>query len=341
MGTMQVGWTTVWGGSVDDFRSQLRIAERAGISAVGIGDSPSAWEDVLVALAVAVGETSTMTLATMVAIPFLRHPIALARAMSTLQRLSGQRMVCGLGTGASAASATGNKPATQAEMREYLLVVKALLAGDAPTWRGLRLSPLAEPAELPVYYSAWGPKSLEVAAEVADGVIFKCGGADSEDIADRVSRLHTAAAAHGRDPADIDIWAYGYVALEESRHEALRSIAHLLASSGRYDYQAQHARTTLSGGVLAKLGELQRRYDVSQHVLPGGTNGIVAEELGLLDFLAQRTAIAGTVDDVRQDLTKLRRAGVKRYFALAPSTPDPTALLQQLATCAVAESANE
>jgi alkanesulfonate monooxygenase SsuD/methylene tetrahydromethanopterin reductase-like flavin-dependent oxidoreductase (luciferase family) len=329
---MRAGWVTVWGGGAAQLRRQIRLAESAGISAIGIGDSPSGWNELYVSLTIAAYETASMTIAPMVAVPFLRHPVIHARAMSSLAELTGGRVIFGLGTGASAAAGTGNRPATQAEMREYMRVTRALLNGEEAVWQGKPLGALKEPRPVPLYYSAWGPKSLEVAGEVADGVIIKIGSSLDAVVA-KVAAVRSAAQRAGRDPGSVDVWAYGYASFADTRKAALESISSLLASSGAYDYLAPHATAGVPEETLSKLQELQHRYDVAQHVVPGGPNGTVARELGLLEFLAERTAIAGTPADVAAYLEQLHRAGISAYFALAPTSASPEAMLRDLASC--------
>src|SRR6516225_1698040 len=137
---MRAGWVTVWSGDAAQFRRQLRLAESVGISAIGIGDSPSGWNELYISLTIAAYETASMTIAPMVAVPFLRHPVIHARAMSSLAELTGGRVIFGLGTGASGATGTGNRPATQDEMREYIRVLRALLNGEEAVWQGKPLA---------------------------------------------------------------------------------------------------------------------------------------------------------------------------------------------------------
>lgn len=54
---VQLGTILLWGTDIDVFRHQLRLAEELGYSAIGVGDSPAAWQDMYVSLAVAALET--------------------------------------------------------------------------------------------------------------------------------------------------------------------------------------------------------------------------------------------------------------------------------------------
>ncbi|HEV2814636.1 MAG TPA: LLM class flavin-dependent oxidoreductase, partial [Solirubrobacteraceae bacterium] len=70
---------------------------------------------------------------------------------------------------------TIDKPVS--EMREYVAIVRAILRGEDPPagdkWRtGFRLAGMEPRPELPIYVAALSPRMLQLAGEVADGVIL-------------------------------------------------------------------------------------------------------------------------------------------------------------------------
>src|SRR4029079_13607530 len=60
-------------------------------------------------------------------------------------------------------------------------------------------------SEIPIYLAALGPKNLDLTGEIADGWLAIFFDPDTAD--GHIARLHDAARAAGRDPADIDICA--------------------------------------------------------------------------------------------------------------------------------------
>src|SRR5207247_9030348 len=70
----------------------------------------------------------------------------------------------------------GAKPGTLAEMHECIKTVRALLAGDSVDFAGRpgRLGYAAK-RRIPVIMAASGPKAIEVAGEIADGVLLLVG----------------------------------------------------------------------------------------------------------------------------------------------------------------------
>src|SRR5205823_14835744 len=100
------------GGNLALLVDAARSAESAGFDSVWVGDSLLARPrgEPLVALGAIAGATSRVTLGTAVLLPLLRHPVSLAHALATLDRLSKGRLIVGVGPGA-------DLPGTHAELK--------------------------------------------------------------------------------------------------------------------------------------------------------------------------------------------------------------------------------
>jgi alkanesulfonate monooxygenase SsuD/methylene tetrahydromethanopterin reductase-like flavin-dependent oxidoreductase (luciferase family) len=66
--------------------------------------------------------------------------------------------------------------------------------------------------------------------------------------------------------------------------------------------------------VRAGIAELKQRYVSADHVVPGGANEALIEELGLVDYLARRFAITGTPDECKIQFQALADLGVECVF---------------------------
>jgi len=84
----------------------------------------------------------------------------------------------------------------------------------------------------------------------------------------------------------------------------------------------------------APLYELARRYDPSEHVVPGGRNAQLVEELGLLDFLGGIDTVAGTPEHVGGVLDGLAARGVSTFIANMPGQLDKLGTLERLSALA-------
>ena len=161
-----------------DFIELAFLAESLGYSRVWVFDTASLWEDPFVHLALAAERTSRIGLGTAVLIPHERSEMAMASAIATIARLSDGRFRACFGTGASARRTMGQRPLTLATMRRYVTAVRGLLAGETVTIDGQPVRMLhhdgltaARPVDVEIWLSVFGPRGIELATEIADGII--------------------------------------------------------------------------------------------------------------------------------------------------------------------------
>lgn len=153
-------------------------AERLGYTRAWLYDSPALYADVWMTLAECARRTSTIGLGPAVLVPSLRHPITNAAAIATLVALAPGRVSVAIGSGFTGRYALGQKPIRWADVREYVLAVRGLLAGETVTWEGARITMLhpegfgaPRPITVPMVIGTGGPKGEAVAREIGDGVI--------------------------------------------------------------------------------------------------------------------------------------------------------------------------
>lgn len=182
--------------------------EAAGFDGAGILDSQMLARDAFVILGQAATHTSRLTLFPAVTNPITRHASVLAGAISTVGELAPGRVKFVIGTGYTSASTIGRKPATLAEMRDCVLTVKRLLAGEPVEFGAVRgRLPFASKARIPVVMAASGPKAIELAGEIADGALLLVGM--NPGIVDAaLTHLERGARRAGRRVDDLEIiWA--------------------------------------------------------------------------------------------------------------------------------------
>jgi 5,10-methylenetetrahydromethanopterin reductase len=186
----------------------IQDVEAAGFDGAGILDSQMISRDTFVVLGQAATNTSRLTLFPAVTNPFTRDASVLAGAIQTVEELAPGRVKFVIGTGYTSASTIGRKPATLAEMRACIATVKTLLAGKTVDFGGTpgRLG-YASGRPLPVLMAASGPKAIEVAGEIADGVLLLVGF--NRGIIQRaLEHLERGAKRGGRRLDDLEIiWA--------------------------------------------------------------------------------------------------------------------------------------
>jgi 5,10-methylenetetrahydromethanopterin reductase len=205
--------------------------ERLGYGHLWLTDSSLHARNCYSYLTLAAARSTRLVLGTAVTNPASRHPAITAAAAATLDEVSGGRMVLGIGAGDRPLLALGLRPSPLAD-------VEAAVSGMRRLWRGetvdleaagfrLRGAHLRFPAraEIPVYVSASGPKTLERAGQIADGVILLVG-LFPEGLSWALDQVQRGADLAGRPRPHIAVFAYGTI--DEDEDAALaggRSIA--------------------------------------------------------------------------------------------------------------------
>jgi 5,10-methylenetetrahydromethanopterin reductase len=186
-----------------------RACEAAQIDYFGVADSPLVTRDWYVGAAYGAVNTKSIGIQSAITNPLSRHPSVMASALASLDEIAPGRLICGIGTGGSAVYTIGHKPARVAEMREYILAVKALLRGEEAEFHGRRFksewAQWSAPVEVPIYVACAGPKVLRMAAQCADGMVVTMGFSP-ESLAWVRQNIEEACAEVGRDPDELDLW---------------------------------------------------------------------------------------------------------------------------------------
>ena len=140
-------------------------------------------------------------------------------------------MIMGIGAGDRPLLALGMKPASVDSLRASIGAMRALWSGAHVDVEdvafSLRDAHLRFPAraDIPVFISASGPRTLELAGEIADGVILLVG-LFPEALAWALEHVDRGAAKAGRDRPHVAVFAYGSIDDDEDRAlESARSIA--------------------------------------------------------------------------------------------------------------------
>jgi 5,10-methylenetetrahydromethanopterin reductase len=193
----------------DAFRI-IQKAEARGFTHAWLYDTQLLCADVFVALAAAAVQTSRIRLGPGVLIPSNRIAPVAASGFAALSKLAPGRIDFGIGTGFTGRRTMGLGGLPLATLREYVRVVRALLARETVEWefegarRKIRfLNPelglIDTDHPIPVYVSAMGPRSRRFTAEIDAGWMNFMGSLPVaiEDARD----MHTAWKEAGRDPA--------------------------------------------------------------------------------------------------------------------------------------------
>jgi alkanesulfonate monooxygenase SsuD/methylene tetrahydromethanopterin reductase-like flavin-dependent oxidoreductase (luciferase family) len=186
-----------------------RTARDLGFDAVSANDHlvfSVPWLDGPTALAAVVEHTGTMTLATTVALPVVRGPVPLAKALAAIDRLSGGRLVAGVGPGSS----PDDYAAAGIAFEERWPRFEASVVELRELWTRLAPPPV-QPGGPPLWIGSWGsPAGLRRVARLADGWLASAYNTTPELFADAWSQLQSLLGSRAAEfpNALATMWCY-------------------------------------------------------------------------------------------------------------------------------------
>jgi alkanesulfonate monooxygenase SsuD/methylene tetrahydromethanopterin reductase-like flavin-dependent oxidoreductase (luciferase family) len=183
-------------------------------------------------------------------------PAVLAATAGSLGELTGNRFALGIGSGNLEALARLGLAAHPpiAMMREYLITLRGLFAGERVTFRGqvVRLDGIAlgfHPPAVPLYLAALGPQMLRVAGALADGAALNW--CTPEQVAWSRERVREGAERAGRNPADVRVVEYIRICVDEDPDVARRALARALIP-----YALAHSGAAIVTGYRAHFNHM-------------------------------------------------------------------------------------
>ena len=203
-------YSVAFASEVDSWR-HVKRAEELGFHAAWFYDTQLLNPDVFVCMALAAHETSRIRLGTGVLVPSNRIEPVTANALASIAKLAPGRIDFGVGTGFTARRTMGLGAITLAKTRRYIESVQALLRGETIDWSieqqsrkiaflnpDLELIDLSE--EIPLWFSAFGPKAKQVTAELDAGWLnFGAQGAEES-----LAEMRDIWTGSGRDANDLE-----------------------------------------------------------------------------------------------------------------------------------------
>ncbi|MCR3752078.1 LLM class flavin-dependent oxidoreductase [Lentzea californiensis] len=278
--------------SIDEAIRWGRLFEGHGVARLGVWDSPVGVPECWTTLGALSQCVTRVPLGVSVTNPRTRHPAVTASALAGLSGETAAGVFLGIGTGDSGVYNLGGRAATLRDLRAYVQAVREFLARRATAAK--------------VLVAAHGMRSLEVAAEIGDGVIVGLG--HSEEVVAAV----TAVTGH-----DVEVWwNTGTITIDLDGDRAEATGGWVLASLAHHFTRFGLESKLVPAGLRSGVEQLGALYDLSRH-------GVQTEEdkrryveaakmLGVWDHLADRFLIAGTESEVVKRLDELSARGVRR-----------------------------
>jgi alkanesulfonate monooxygenase SsuD/methylene tetrahydromethanopterin reductase-like flavin-dependent oxidoreductase (luciferase family) len=170
------------------------------------------WLDGPTALAATLEASADMTIATTVALPVIRGPVQTAKMLAALDRLSGGRLVAGVGPGSSPRDYAAVRVPFEERWKRFDEAVRALRSV---------LDEEVEPGRPPIWIASWGsPAGLRRVARLGDGWL-----ASGYNTTPNAFPQSVAALPEGVPNAIATMWLY----VTDKRGDADRVLADVLA----------------------------------------------------------------------------------------------------------------
>jgi len=307
----------------DDALELVQAAEHAGFESVWVAESYGS--DVVSVLAWLAPQTETINLGAAIMQVPARPPAAAAMAGATIDKLSGGRFLFGFGpSGPQVSEGWYGVPYAKpwGRTREYVEVVREIIAREGPLQhdgkhytlplpdgegKALKLNFHPERNRIPVFLGAIGRKSVELAAEIADGwiPIFFSVDAFQETWGEH---LEAGFAKGGRSRADLEVSPSLQVAIDGDL-EAAKSVvkAGLVLYFGGMGSRKTNFYVDLAHrfGFGDVADEVQRRFQDGDR---GGAFEAVPDEI------VEATSLVGTEEEVAERVDRFRGAGIDRLI---------------------------
>lgn len=309
---------------VDEVAEFLQQIERAGFAFAGLLDSQLVTRDVFTTMTAAALTTSQLGLWASVVNPVTRHVSVLAGASASVAEIAPGRAVFVMGSGYSSTSTIGERPASVATMRTAAVRYRALMQGAEVDFGTTRSRLAFTPSVLPpVYVAATGPRMLELAGEVGDGVLL-AAGVHPRMLERAYEHIARGAARAGRDLADIDVVLYVRTIVDADRAAAHDRARLVCAQWVADDYRADWLR--LAGIEVPPRASLpEELWELYPDIVHAEDPAAAARATAFLDEdlvaeICGAVGVIGTPADCVAQLSGLVDDGVRSVYLMTAET---------------------
>ncbi|MCZ6531395.1 MAG: LLM class flavin-dependent oxidoreductase [SAR324 cluster bacterium] len=298
-------------------------AEQQGFDSLWIPDGGGKMHALTLAAALAM-RTSTIRLGLGVVPVFTHSPAVLASSASALAHLAPGRIIMGLGASSHAMIEGWHgmdfvKPLTR--VKETALLLRRMLDGERVEFvgetlrsKGFRLNPPPQ-TKVPIYLAALRPKMLELAGEIADGVILHL--APLQAIPKMLEHIAAGAQRAGRPLEDIEIISRFNVLVTDDM------------AAGREEFRKfvlGYYSTPVYNKFLAWAGFEQEAESIAEGFK---ARDRTKTEAALSDEVVDMLGVIGTADACRERVREFLQAGIQTSAIHAVSA-DPASALRAM-----------
>lgn len=274
--------------------------------------------DAITTMSLLATNTTRLRIATGIIPVQTRTPIVLGMTAATLGTLAPGRIALGLGVSSRIIVGQWHGlPFTRplAQLREAVTIIRMVLAGERVNFEGefyrlknfrLLTPPPSQP--VPIYLGALGPRMLQLAGEIADGVLLNW--IPPEAIPESIKQIEIGASRAGRSLDGFEIACFIRVSVTDDPEPARRWLARDITG---YCIVDSYARFFAASGFGTEVEAVKRAWHA------GDRAGAVAQiSPRFLDGLG----VVGSEDFCRHRLRDFAKAGLTQTVVF-PFAADP------------------
>ncbi len=319
--------------SVDSWKD-VALAETSGFTHAWIADSQMVWADPYQCLALCAANTRTIRLGTNVTNPSSRIAPVTACSFATLNALAPGRVIMGIGTGNTSRRTLGMPAARLSELRTHVEVCRGLWSGETIPYqegdRRRQIRFLRSDIEfinirdpISIYVAGSGPKTLELAGEIGDGVIL-FGVVGDGLLEYSLSHIQRGAERAGKRLENIYILiatAFHLTRSGESLTEMQQAVGPLVTSECNIFALSARNPHELPADIRDELMAFKNAYRTPDtpierrhlDLYSGYCLEFKPEHARLVtERMIRETTLTGTAEDIRTRIARMAALGIKQ-----------------------------
>jgi len=290
-------------------------AERGGFNNLWITDHFNN-RNVYVTLTAAAIYTNKITFGPGVTNPYMVNPVFTAQAIATLNELAPGRVVLGMGAGdkttLESVGVEMQRPLTAAQ--EAIDIFRKITTGENVVYKGEVFKTagakfLFKPkGKIPVYVGAQGPKMLELAGKIGDGVLINA--CHPKDVEYAVTCVKEGIRQANKKLEDVDIAAYTSFSVHEDIKKATKAavpVVAFIAAGSPPQLLERH------GIDVKKAEEIKEALKANDWGKAFG--GVTPEMISAF-------SVCGTPDTCTQRIAELLKSGISQFVVGSPIGPN-------------------
>ncbi|MBE6485434.1 MAG: 5,10-methylenetetrahydromethanopterin reductase [Methanosphaera stadtmanae] len=302
---------------IKDIVEIIQLAEEIGFKNVWITDHYNN-RDVFEVLSISAYETSTIKMGSGVSNPYVRNPVTIAAATSTLNEISDGRAILGVGPGDKATMETlnlsWNKPLKT--VKDAIVTIRKLLNGEKLEQGAFLSGTKKVENKIPIYMAAQGPMMLKGSGEVADGCLINASNYKDFEVA--IPLIKEGLSKVNKSEKDFSFAAYTACSVDENISVAYKQSKIVVAfiMAGAPDIVLE--RHNISKDAAIAVREALAKYDFKT------ATRLIDENM------VNAFSVCGTPTNIQEKIEQMDSLGINEFVVGSPIGKDRVKSLKLL-----------